>query len=528
MVHSKIPFEQISALSHKDVFYQLHADQLQDFYQFSPDKHGLSEAIKHRWQHKVDRTLVYEVLIEHYQNGTTSEKQAENIKNLLSEDCFTITTAHQPCLLGGPAYYFYKICSTIHLCRSLKASHTDLDFVPIFVNGSEDHDFDEVKSIFLFGKSVEWQHQPGGSVGRFTTEGLLEACQVVAEILGNSPIAIELMDKIFSSLRQAKTYNEFVFLWLNSLFRDYGLLVLNMDDVRLKRAFLPILKKEIFQRISAPIVQKTQEALLEKAFKPQAFARDINVFYLTQNGRERIYFEDGQYHINNTEYVYSEKEMSQHVENHPENFSPNVVLRPLYQEYILPNIAYIGGGGEIAYWLERKKQFEAFGVFFPTLIRRNSVLLISPTIQKSIEKLGLNALDFLQEEATLITQYLQQQTEANFSLDTEISSIETLFEGVAHKAKAIDPTLEAFVMGESSKTVKAIENIAARLKRSAKQKEEVHVQQLQNIKSKLFPSNGLQERKDSFLQFWVSDAQLLDKMIDVLNPLDKHFLFIFL
>ena len=129
--------------------------------------------------------------------------------------------------------------------------------------------------------------------------------------------------------------------------------------------------------------------LLELGFKPQAFARDINVFYMTDGSRERIYFENDRYIINNTNISFSESEIIQEIDNFPERFSPNVVLRPLYQESTLPNIAYIGGGGEIAYWLERKSQFEYFDVFFPVLIRRNSVMLVPKSIVKTLDKLSL-------------------------------------------------------------------------------------------------------------------------------------------
>lgn len=526
---SKVSFDKINALSFKDVYYQNHHDKLSDFINFEPTRNGLQNAVEERKNFPVDRSLLTNVLLDHYKKLQPSEKQTFNINKLRDENTFTIITAHQPSLLGGPAYYFYKIFSSIHLAAKMNVWYPTYHFVPVFISGAEDHDFDEVKALQLFGKTITWETTQSGSVGRFSIEALDQVMNQLSEILGSSPKAIEISDMFASALSGANAYNDFVFNWLNAFFGDYGLIVVNMDDARLKRAFIPILEKEIKERISEVIVNETQEKLQKLGFKPQAFARDINMFYMDGSSRERIYFEDRLYKINNTNLAFNESQILDMLHQHPERFSPNVVLRPLYEEYILPNIAYIGGGGELAYWLERKAQFNAFGVFFPVLIRRNSVMMVPKSIQKHIEKLNLSEDDILLEEDKLITRYLEKSSSENFHLDQENKKLVEIFNIIAEKAKHIDPTLEHYVNGEGHKIYKTVESIESRLKRSLKHKEETSINQIKSIKSKLFPNNGLQERTDSYLQFMVGEEDdFTDQLIDTLDPLDKSFLFVYI
>lgn len=522
---SKLSFDKVPYLSHKDQFYQLHNDQLQEFIQFNPDLDGLKKAIAQRKNHPVNRELLANVLEDHYSRYDKSKSQIDNIHQLRSNKTFTIITAHQPCLLGGPAYYFYKIFNIIHLSQTLNNTWPDYHFVPVFVNGSEDHDFDEIKSINIFGKTLTWDTQQSGSVGRFSTENLGTLLHQFYEILGSNEVA-ETVNRAFTKAWQnSNTYNDFVFSWINDIFKNHGLIVMNMDDKRLKQSFIPILQKEIFERQSELLIQETQDKLSNLGFRPQAFARNINVFYINDSSRERIIYESGMYLVNNTNLSFDEQEMLKHLESFPERFSPNVVLRPMYQEFTLPNIAYIGGGGEIAYWLERKSQFEKFGVFYPVLVRRTSFIMLNNSIQKSMQKFGLSVQDLMLDEDRLIDLYLEKTIAQDFHLQNEKTAIKDIFGEMAQKAKNIDATLEPVVVGESHKMIKTIENIEHRLKRSIKAKEEIQIGQLKTLKSKLFPHQGLQERHDSFFQFWVGEKlDFLDQMIAISDPLAKEFL----
>lgn len=530
METEKVSFEHILALSFKDKFYQSNPSQLKGFIIGAPDIQGLHEAIERRKnEFPIDRSLLVSVLKEHYSCITPHLSQLNNIEKLRNNDTFTIVTAHQPCLLGGPAYYFYKIFSVINLCRQLTDLKPEYNFVPVFINGSEDHDFDEVKSIHLYGKTIEWNTNEKGPVGRFSLSGLDSVISELTEILGGTDISKDVINLFSEALSASNNYNDFVFRWLNTFFEKDGLVVLNMDDKRLKKAFSPVFKKEIKERNSINLVQKTQDELSGLGFRPQAFARDINIFYMDKGIRERIYYESGFYKVNHTDIKWTEDDIMQILDESPEKFSPNVVLRPLYQEFILPNIAYIGGGGEIAYWLERKAQFEYFNINFPILIRRNSVMLMTKSIQKTMEKLDINLEMLLNDENKMINLFLDRAANPDFHLAGEMKQINEIFEIISRRAKLIDPTLGPFVLGEGHKVLKSIESIEGRLKKTLKQKEETTLSQLKNLRLKIFPDNGLQERKESFLQFLVTESKdFQEKLITQCNPLQKEFLFIYL
>lgn len=527
MQQHRISFDHIPALSGKDVLYQLHPEKLSDFYAFAPTLEGFGEAIEKRKQFPVDRQLLAETFRKHYARLGATTAQQSAIDSLENEQTFTLITAHQPAILGGPAYYFYKIFSTIHLSRLLNKTYPSCRFVPVFINGSEDHDFDEVRSSAFFGKKLSWDTEQTGPVGRFTTSGLQDVIAQAESFLGSNVQAQQIVAWWQEAMQYAGNYNDFVFCWLNRFFGNEGLLILSMDDPALKRAFIPIMEKEIVEMASERWVKKTQEALASLQWKPQAFVRDVNLFYMEEQSRERISYVDGKYHFVSQKKTCSQYELLQMLHNTPEKFSPNVILRPLYQEFTLPNLAYIGGGGELAYWLERKSQFSHFSVFFPMLIRRNSVLLIPASLRKTLDKLELTTKDLFQPLETLINQFLERKSHGELHLDSERELLGILIEKMSGKARDIDPTLEALVLSEGTKMMKGIDTIEARLKKSVKQKEETSLTQIQNVKQKLFPAEGLQERHDNYIQFWINQTpEWQEQFIDLLNPLEKEFLVI--
>jgi bacillithiol biosynthesis cysteine-adding enzyme BshC len=525
---SHIPFEKIQSLSFKDVTYQAQPEWISSFIRFTPDLEGLKKAVVARKDFSADRSLLVSVLEEQYRNLDETTLVNQQIALLGNENTYTVITAHQPSLFGGPAYYFYKICSAINLVETLKKEMPQYHFIPVFINGGEDHDFDEVKSLKLFGKTLAWETDQKGSVGRFRTEGLEEVFQELSVILGENDTASGLRGIFQTSLQLAESYNDFVLRWAHALFGKYGLVVANMDNPRLKKTFIPYMERELLHRESERLVLETQERLQQFHFKPQAFPRDINLFYMMDGIRERIVFEDETFKVQHTDLSFTENEIIEHLHAFPERFSPNVVMRPVYQESVFPNIAYVGGGGEIAYWLERKKQFEHLGVFFPALIRRNSVMCISRAMQKNMDKLGITEEDILLDEEKLIIRHIEKHANTDFHLNEENQIISALFFKLSGKAKSIDPSLENLVLSEGHKVEKALDAIEIRLKRSLKQKEETNINQLKNLRAKFFPGNGLQERSESFLQQMVSEqAGLLDDFVNILNPLEKSFLFVY-
>jgi bacillithiol synthase len=526
----RVDYDKISALSYKDVTYQNHPEKLKEFIQFSPDIDGLDAAIRSRDQYPVDRDLLVRVLQDQYRDVPVSDLVQQNIASLRSEHTYTIITAHQPLNLGGPAYYFYKICSIIHLTQKLKARHPDKNFVPVYISGSEDHDFDEVKNIHLYGKTVTWETSELGPVGRFSMDGMDEVISTFGDIIGNGEHAQRIKNILNNARAHSTQYNQFVFRWLHEIFGKYGVVIAIMDQVDFKRRFASVMEKEIFERPSESLIQQTQDRLSTIDFKAQAFAREINLFYLQPQSRERIILEeDGSYTINNSDLRFTADELRAELHSHPDRFSPNVVMRPLYQEYMWPNLAYVGGGGEIAYWLERKAQFDHYGIFYPTLIRRTSASMVQKGLQKSMDKLSLSLEDILMDEDALINAYISRNNESALDVASVYSDLEKAFVTLAEKAKSVDPTLESAILTEQGKTIKLVEGLEGRIRRAIKSREEVSVNQIRTLKSKLFPNYGIQERHESAWSTIATEGfGIIDTWIAEMDPLDRGFMFMYL
>lgn len=521
----KIDYEKVSAISSKDLSYIKLEPFLREFYAYTPELESFADAVRDREKYPVDRELLTTELRSQYTAIGTSSAQAQNIEALGNNNTFTIITAHQPSLFGGPLYYVLKMSSVINLCKTLNKKYPDYHFVPTFVSGGEDHDFEEINHLHLFGKTVSWQRESSGPVGRLDTSGLQTAIDEVRDILGDHPIANRCIEILQNSLATNGTYSDFVFSMVNQLFADYGLLVVNMDNRAFKGKFAPIMKRELTERISRPHVLATQEKLDTYNFKAQAFPRDINLFYVGDGSRDRIEYVDGRYTVVDSDKSFSEVEILSELDNHPEHFSPNVVMRPMYQETILPNLAYVGGGGEIAYWLERKTQFEAFGIFYPMLIRRNSAMMLNKGLEKTISGLDFDIDDIFATEDMMINKFISEHTEVEVSLENEKGEIQKSYEQIADKSKQIDPSLAKAVLAEMTKQLKSIDQMESRMKRTLKSRQEVNINKISKLKEKLFPNNGLQERYDNFMPHYMSVGEtFFDDLIEHLDPMDRRFM----
>jgi len=522
MLVKRIAFNQVPQFSSKDIAYATGQAQLRPFYKYLPELESFREVIQDKKKDPVNRKALVEALNEQYNKLNTSKLVRKNIQSLLDERTFTVTTAHQPALFTGPLYYVLKIFSTINLAEQLKIEHPDHHFVPVFVNGAEDHDFEEINHTFLKGKDLVWNNNEGGAVGRMSTTSLKPALQELKEQMGDSPWAGFCYQAVEEAYTQNDTYGAATNQLVDTLFKDYGLVVLDMSAAALKKEFVPFMEKELFEQVSSPLIQATQEKLESIGFSEQAHAREINLFYLLPNQRARIIQEeDGSFRVLNTELQFTKEELKKELNQHPERFSPNVVMRPLYQELILPNLAYIGGGGELAYWLERRSQFEHFGLNYPMLIRRNSAVWIPHKMAKKIRKLDLEIEELFEETESLIKKFVRRQSENQLDLAPEIDELNMLIERYAQKARKVDPTLDPRARAIGQKYQNQLEKLQKRLMRAEKKKFEEEITHIRKIKEALFPNRGLQERKHNFMNFYLQDGPFFFKMLkEHLHPLE--------
>jgi len=521
----KLPFKDITQFSKRDKAYHLNPELFLNFIEDIPSLKAIKAKIEKRNLYPIDREILVQHLNEQYDKVDTSNSVLKNISSLSNENTFTITTAHQPGLFCGPLYYVFKILSTVKLSEELNAKYPEHYFVPCFISGGEDHDFEEINHTSIFGKKLEWTTDQSGSCGRMSLDGIEKSIIDLKNILGDSTNAIELGTIIDDSYSSSKTYGEFTFRMVNQLFKDQGLVVFNMDSPILKSQFKALFKKELVDRFSDPLVTEQQTELNTLGYKSQATPREINVFYLSKQSRKRIILEKELYKVVDTDLSFTKDEILKELENHPERFSPNVILRPLYQEVVLPNLVYIGGGGEIAYWLERKKQFEAAKVSFPILIRRNSAGFIDRSRLKKWNALGFELNQMALDTDQLNKLFAMDKNQIPPSLADGKDKIADIFEQINKALKKIDPNLEKTAKAESQKIKKSMEILESKVVRHYKQKEEVNLNRIAKIQQFLFPNGGLQERKANFMEFYLkSGKNLFEEMKTHLNPLEKDFI----
>lgn len=522
----QLAFDKVPYLSKRDQAYTMGAAELKPFYKYEVSLEAFSQIIQDKQKDKTNRKILVEVLREQYEGLETSQAVKDNIESLLQENAFTLVTAHQPSLFTGPLYYIYKVISTINLAERLNERYPEQHFVPIFISGGEDHDFEEVNHLHLFGKTISWQNDESGPVGMMKTDTLKPVLEEVREVFGESDRAEELYALLRESVESHSRYADTARHLANALFREYGLVIIDMSHARLKELFIPYIKEEIFEQPSKGLVEATVAELEKAGFSEQAYPREINFFYLGPElrQRERIVLENGRYKVLNTEYSFSREELAQEIEQHPERFSPNVVMRPVFQELILPNLAYIGGGGELAYWLERKSQFEHFGINYPMLIRRDSVLFIDKGNAKRLEKLEMTVEQLFGDIEALIKEYVRENTENEISLTEEKAQLEALVKGIEQKAREVDPTLVKTAAAEGQKMINSMEQLEGKLMRAEKQRHDIAINQMRTLKDKLFPGNGLQERYDNFMMYYLKyGREFFEVLKQNLNPLDKKF-----
>ena len=467
------------------------------------------------------RQILVDELEIQYQNFEVTKTTSNNIKLLNRSNTYTITTGHQLNLFTGPLYFLYKIISTINLCKELKIAYPENDFVPIYWMATEDHDFEEINHFTFKGKKISWQRDSSRPVGRLATDGLDEVYDLFASVLGTSHNA-ETLKKLFQeaylghkNLAKATRY------LANQLFGEHGLVILDADSKTLKTSFIPYIKDELLHQSS---FAKVTETITKLNYDIQVNPREINLFYIEDNLRERIIVENGIYKINNTKIEFSEAKILELVATNPEKFSPNVIFRPLYQEVILPNLCYIGGGGEIAYWLELKAMFNHHNITFPMLLVRNSVVLVSEKQTAKANKLHLPWGDLFINQQDLYTQKTKQFSE--FTIDFSIlkEALQKQFEDLLQLTKKTDKSFLGAVKAQEAKQIKGLENLEKRLLKAEKK---VHAEQLERIillQNELFPNQGLQERKCNFAEFYLEFGDdFIKKLANELQPLSQNF-----
>ena len=499
-------------------------EKLAEFYNYPATLAGVNAAIENRKAFDTNRTVLVEVLQEQYKNYEFTTAQKANVDKLLQPNTFTITTAHQPNIFTGPLYFIYKILHAIKLSQTLNAALPANHFVPVYYMGSEDADLDELGFINIDGEKINWDTTQTGAVGRMNTEGLEKIIARLKNEFGHLPFGTEMVALITAAYKKENNIQEATLYLVNELFKQYGLLIIIPDNAKLKTLFHEVIKQELTTQFSHQLVEGTAAAL-GKNYKVQASGRALNLFYLTSDGkRERLEKSEKNYSVPSLGLHFSENEIMTELTHHPERFSANVILRGVFQETILPNLIFIGGGGEIAYWLELKNVFNAVGVPYPILVLRNSFLLKNKRAMELQKKLALRDeqlfLSALAQEQLIVS----QQSQNRLTTLPEQNQLQEIYSSVEKLSAQIDVTLSKHIQALQAKALKGLQQLDKKMLRAEKRRLSDSMRQLKTLRQLLFPQNNLQERVDNFMPLYAQyGRQLIDDILAESLSLEQAF-----
>ncbi|WP_417589851.1 bacillithiol biosynthesis cysteine-adding enzyme BshC [Owenweeksia hongkongensis] len=500
---------------------------LKPFYNRFPNLENFKDQIEEKSSFTPEgRKMLVEALLEQYSDlGKSSDtsKTLENIQLLADGKTFTVTTGHQLNLFTGPLYFLYKIVSTINLSRELKKAYPENNFVPVYWMATEDHDFEEINFINLFGGRLRWNRESGGPVGRFSTEDIEPLIKELNEHLGPGSFAKEFCELLKTAYSEGRNLAEATRYLVHHLFGEHGLVIVDGDSSKLKTLMQPLFKDELLKSASHEFVSKTTSKLEEVYFQ-QVHPRDINLFYIADGLRERIEKRDGRWYVLNTKLEFSEEEIIKELNDNPERFSPNVILRPLYQEVILPNLAYIGGGGELAYWFQLKDMFDAFKIPFPMLMLRNSALWVPAKEKSKLDDMGLKVSDLFYPLHEVKKNYVSEHAPVDVELDPYQQKLQQMFDELEDVANLTDKSMLGAVNAQRQKQLNGLDNLKKKLIRAEKRRQSDQMEKLERVYFALFPKGSLQERHDNLsVYFSEYGPAFIEQLFESLDPLDYRF-----
>ena len=521
---TKIPYQNTGFYSKLIVDYLNQDENLKPFYNRFPSIDEFANQIKEKESNynSNHRRLLVDVLQAQYQTVKTSEETLQNIESLSSDKTLTITTGHQLNLFTGPLYFLYKIVSTINLCEELREKYPDYNFVPIYWMATEDHDFDEINFFKFRDQTVSWNSDQTGGVGRFSTDGLDQVYEQFSSLIGESNSANYLRDLFEKTYINHDNLADATRYLANGLFKDYGLVIVDADDPKLKSTLVPHITNELLENRAANAVRETNASLSK--YSIQVNPRDINLFYLTDGIRERIVFDHGNYSVLNTDLSFSQDEILTEVQNHPERFSPNVLIRPLYQEVLLPNLCYIGGGGELAYWLQLKSYFDQGEVTFPMLLLRNSVQVISSKQKNKLEKLNVSLEELFLKQKELLDKKVKENSDLELTFSDKITFLQNQFDELRKVAEQTDSSFIGAVNAQEKKQINGLKNLEKRLLKAEKRRLQDLVSRIGAIQNQLLPNGGLEERQRNFSEYYLEyGSEFIRRIKNDLKPLEGAF-----
>jgi bacillithiol biosynthesis cysteine-adding enzyme BshC len=492
------------------------AEQLKPFYNYSHDEDGLQLALAHRSFDADKREVLKNTLLQQYKLGgiqlDSKSLVHNNIIALGKPNVFTITTGHQLCILSGPLYVIIKIAHAIKLSQTLTTKEKPV--VPIFWMATEDHDIEEIKTVVVKGRKYKWDTELAGiAVGSLPTDGI---SVLIEQICTDIPELKDSLASLFDIYSRAKNVADATRQWAHQWFAAYGLVILDANEAVFKKQFISIIKQDVLSQLGQRVLEQSNSQLKKMGYSVQVNGRAINHFYFDGNKRKLIEPRGDLYELQDSSKHWTKAEIEAEIELHPERFSPNVVFRPLYQECILPNIAYVGGPGELSYWLQLMALFQETNTPYPSLVARASFVLPDVAVMRMAKKLQLDWSDVLTKPEASRRKLLHKwEPSSEYELHPQLIQA---YQKLIDESVSIDNKIVSSIVAHLKLEKQFFNKIAQQLSKAKKQKCEHQLKEFEEVVEKILPSGVPQERFENIFSFTDKPTQFIQILLHHIQP----------
>ncbi len=458
--------------------------------------------------YSVDRVIIQDIIADQYATLNSSSTTKSNIKLLGEPNTITVTTGQQVGIFTGPLYTIYKAITTIKLAEYLKLKYDDFNFVPIFWLAGDDHDFEEVRFINILDnnnnlKRVVYNDGKEDDVNRGSV-GKLEFKQSIDDVINeikNSLRPTEFTDEIIELLQKfynpEETFSSSFKKMMMNFFDEYGLIVFDPTDIRVKEVLKPIFLKEIaeYEKHTDSLVSLSAE--LEDLYHAQVKVKPVNLFINYEGGRYLIEPGENEFRLKGKRKRFTKEELLEEIDNYPENFSPNVLLRPVCQDYIFPNAFYVGGPGEISYFAQLKPLYDFYTLPYPIVYPRSSATLLENNSKRILNKIGLDITEIFINSKNISNRVIEKLDDNNINtlFDNTLEQFTEIYQNLEEHISAIDKTLIDAINKNKQRTFQNLQNLKDKVAKAQSRRYEDSLRQIERVRNLLYPNDNFQERE---------------------------------
>jgi bacillithiol biosynthesis cysteine-adding enzyme BshC len=493
-------------------------ENVKEYYKYNfRNKENYSSIFKNISESRKNKQLnLSAILNDQYSSlKNVSIKTNRNIELLEKEKTIAVVTGQQLGIFGGPLYTLFKIITAIRLSNQLTERYDEFKFVPVFWLEADDHDFNEVRSINLLdnenqilnlGYKEEINDDDAKqSIGHIKfDESINEFFNKFESSLRDTEFKNELLVKLREWYRVGRSFKQSFKELLFWMFDEYGLVIFDPQDPQVKSLLKPIFKKEIndFALHTQKLIQTS--AKLEELYHAQVKVKPVNLFYHTDDGRYSVEPVDDVFKLRRKRKQFTKDEILAEIEASPERFSPNVLLRPICQDYLLPTGFYIGGPSEIAYFAQVTPLYDFYNIETPIIFPRSSATILEKNVSSGLDKYDLNMNDIFLGLDELKEKVIADLSENNIETAFEEASkeIELTFDKIKENIFAIDKTLVESSGRYKDRIMSSILELKTKSIKAQETKHETTIRQLTRLSNLLYPLGNLQEREINFTYFY--------------------------